>query len=142
MLNFTYNLMEINKIAHQICPLILSNKCLVFTGDIGIGKTTLIRELLGCLGFQNFLGSPTFALINTYRNSQYLVYHMDFYRLKGVEELGNLDLEYYMRDGRCWIEWGERFSEYLPEQYGQLSINYVDELRRDCSFANHDKSLC
>lgn len=138
MFNLTYTLAEIPKIAQQVLPIILKQQLVIFSGDMGVGKTSLIRELLKILGFADFLGSPTFALIHSYRNTEYLVHHMDFYRLNGVQELANLDLEHYLLGARCWIEWGEKFEEYLQIAYGQMNFSYVDELRRNCTYVNRD----
>lgn len=134
MVAVNYTLADLRQIAKQFHKEILRHKIVLFSGDLGVGKTTMIRELLLLSGFQDFQGSPTFALVNSYENSNLVVHHMDFYRLGTGQELANLDLVHYLASGRCWIEWGERFTELLPDNFVQLKFEYVDEQRRTCSF--------
>lgn len=86
------------------------NTVLLFSGDMGAGKTTLIRALCRHLGVQDAMSSPTFALVNEYRlPSGAPVYHMDLYRLRSEEEAEGAGLVDLIDSGAlCFVEWPER----------------------------------
>lgn len=93
-----------------------------FTGDLGAGKTTLIKALAVELGIQDAVSSPTFNYVNDYDGK---LYHFDCYRLKNVEEALNLGLEEYLDSGRrCWIEWPEVILPILPEPRLDIVITH------------------
>lgn len=84
-------------------------------GDLGAGKTTLVRGMLSGLGYQNRVVSPTYTLIEPYTTYNYEIYHIDLYRLKKEDEVENLGLRDLL-DGHavCLIEWPDRFADNLP----------------------------
>jgi tRNA threonylcarbamoyladenosine biosynthesis protein TsaE len=84
-------------------------------GDLGAGKTTLVRGLLRALGEQGPVKSPTYALVEIHVVSGLNLYHFDFYRLNQPEEYLDAGLdEYFAGDGVCLVEWPERAVPYLP----------------------------
>lgn len=94
-------------------------------GELGAGKTTLVRGILRGLGYPGRVTSPTFTLMNIYA-SQPTVYHFDFYRLEG-QDLTDLGLEDYLgRHGITLIEWPEIGKNELPEDALIVTINLVD----------------
>lgn len=86
-----------------------------FSGDLGAGKTTLIRGILRGLGYSGAVKSPTFSLLEPYPNLQPPVYHFDLYRLQKAEELEYLGWqEYFLKQNLCLLEWPSRASGILP----------------------------
>ncbi|RLD24073.1 MAG: tRNA (adenosine(37)-N6)-threonylcarbamoyltransferase complex ATPase subunit type 1 TsaE [Bacteroidetes bacterium] len=92
-------------------------------GDMGAGKTTLIKAICGQLGVEDNVTSPTFSIINEYQSTSEPVYHFDFYRVKSLEEALQAGVEDYFYSGHyCFIEWPEIISPILPDQYLNVSI--------------------
>ena len=91
-------------------------KTLLFYGDMGVGKTTLIKELAKQLGSQDQSSSPTFSLVNEYRtNENEPLYHFDFYRINDETEALDMGVEEYLySDHWCFIEWPEKVKNLLP----------------------------
>ena len=103
-----------------------------FFGKMGVGKTTLIKELCAALGVGDNVCSPTFAIVNEYSDRQGApVYHFDFYRLKSLAEAYDIGYEEYFYSGAyCFTEWTEKVEELLPERYIRVEISEVDGVRR------------
>ena len=102
-----------------------------FFGKMGVGKTTLIKEICAALGVEENVCSPTFAIVNEYsdRNGE-PVYHFDFYRMKSAAEAYDIGYEEYFYSGcYCFTEWTEKVEELLPERYVRVEIEEVDEKR-------------
>jgi len=98
-------------------------------GTMGAGKTTLIKALCKELGSEDYVTSPTFALINEYSTSTgALIYHFDFYRIKKLEEAYDLGYEDYIYSGNyCFIEWPEMIESLLPDGIVAVSIKEGDK---------------
>ena len=99
-------------------------KLMVFKGDLGSGKTTLIKALIQSLGIKEQGSSPSFSLINVYENEHCKVYHCDLYRLKSYEEALDIGLEDYLADevSWCFIEWPEIVEFLLPKPYHLIEL--------------------
>ena len=126
-----YYLEEINDIAKKI---INDNpeKVILFNGEMGAGKTTLIKTLCKTLGVQDATSSPTFSLVNEYQtvNNQ-LVYHFDVYRLKSQTEALDMGIDEYLYSGNwCFIEWAEKIPDLLPENYSVITITVLEDGKR------------
>ena len=95
-----------------------------FFGKMGVGKTTLIKEICAALGVEDNVCSPTFAIVNEYSDRKgEPVYHFDFYRLKSVAEAYDIGYEEYFYSGcYCFTEWTEKIEELLPESYVRVEI--------------------
>lgn len=94
-------------------------------GKMGAGKTTFTKAVCECLGVEDVINSPTFAIVNEYRSSSTgeLIYHFDFYRIKKLEEVYDMGYEDYFYSGAvCFIEWPELVEELLPEDAVKVSI--------------------
>ena len=101
-------------------------------GEIGSGKTTLIKSLCKSLGVRENISSPTFSLVNEYLiNKKDKIFHFDFYRIKNPYEALDIGLEDYLESNHlCILEWGQVVSEYLPEKYDFFSLNKINENTR------------
>ncbi|MDC8004034.1 tRNA (adenosine(37)-N6)-threonylcarbamoyltransferase complex ATPase subunit type 1 TsaE [Aureisphaera galaxeae] len=111
----TYTLQELPEVAGMV----LSNaptKTLLFYGEMGVGKTTLIKELAKKLGVQDTISSPTFSIVNEYLLEADKLYHFDFYRLEAEEEALDIGIEDYFDSGHWnFVEWPEKIASLLPD---------------------------
>ncbi len=126
-----FSLNEINKVANKI---IASNpqKVMLFNGEIGVGKTTFIKQLCKNLGVNEATSSPTFSLVNEYQiaNNQ-LVYHFDFYRLNSETEALDMGIDDYLYSGNwCFIEWSEKIPNLIPAEHSVINIELLENGKR------------
>lgn len=100
------------------------NTVFALYGKMGAGKTTFIKAVCECLGVEDVINSPTFAIVNEYRaDGGRLIYHFDFYRIKKLEEVYDMGYEDYFYSGAlCFIEWPELVEELLPENTVRVTI--------------------
>ena len=103
--------------------------CLLY-GDLGAGKTTIVRTIAAHFGYKNG-NSPTFTLVNTYPSIP-PIYHLDLYRLQGEESLYSMDIERYLDcpDSLVFIEWPERLETLVPENAQHWVIETLSETER------------
>jgi tRNA threonylcarbamoyladenosine biosynthesis protein TsaE len=115
MMTITYELPDIAEVAKKIISL-AENKVLLFYGDMGVGKTTLIKEIARQLSVDDVTSSPTFSIVNEYlTNSGESLYHFDFYRINDENEVYQFGAEEYLDSGNwCFIEWPEKVENLLP----------------------------
>ncbi len=107
-----------------------------FYGDLGAGKTTLIKALCEKLGVRDIIHSPTFSLINEYIDQNNIeIFHFDFYRIKNLKEALDLGIEeYFMSGSYCFIEWPDLIDEILPEEFIRIKITSTGENSRLISY--------
>lgn len=126
-MNKNYSLNELVEIAKYIIKN-ASNKTLLFYGDMGVGKTTLIKELCKELKVKDLVHSPTFSLVNEYqtKNNDF-IYHFDFYRIEQEEEAYDIGIEEYFNNHHwCFIEWPENVKNLLPLDATIIKIRLLD----------------
>jgi len=111
--------------ARKILNAYPDERVFAFYGDLGAGKTTLIKTICRILGVTEEVTSPSFAIINEYdANGIDLVYHFDFYRIKKIVEVLDIGYEEYLYSGNyCFLEWADKIEELLPGQYVYISIS-------------------
>ena len=118
-----YSLEELSEIASLIIKT-TTNKVLLFYGEMGVGKTTLIKEIIKQLNVDDTVTSPTFSLVNEYHsNTGEIIYHFDFYRIENEEEALDMGIDdYFYNNTRCFIEWPERVKNLLPLNAVEITI--------------------
>ncbi len=118
------SLRDLDRTSREILAFFPAERVFAFYGQMGAGKTTLIKNLCRHLGVMDMVNSPTFAIVNEYRTLQgEPVYHMDFYRLKSCRELLDIGGEEYFYSGNyCLIEWPEKCEELLPDNFVYIQI--------------------
>lgn len=117
---------EIPNFASEIRKLIVEQKNILFYGEMGAGKTTLIKGICAALGSSNEISSPTYALVNEYEGDNSLIYHFDLFRLKSFKEVLDIGFEEYIdSDAICLIEWPEKI-ESLVEHGLKIEIDKID----------------
>ncbi|WP_163514951.1 tRNA (adenosine(37)-N6)-threonylcarbamoyltransferase complex ATPase subunit type 1 TsaE [Gelidibacter japonicus] len=119
---FKYPIEDIESVASAILKQVTS-KTLLFYGDMGVGKTTLIKALSKQLGSTSNVSSPTFSIVNEYEIEDGLIYHFDLYRIKDEEEALNFGIEDYLfNDQWIFIEWPDKLVSFLPEKFNKIEI--------------------
>jgi len=109
-----------------------NNKIYFLNGEIGSGKTTLIKYFSYFLGFNN-VNSPTFSLVNEYYiNFSNKIYHFDFYRIKNKKDLTNIDIKYYIYSNNyCFIEWPLKINNLIFKDYLYINVVFNKSFNRN-----------
>jgi len=123
MKNYSYDLNHISEAAKFLLEK-LSEKILLFEGEMGSGKTTLIKELVKQLDSIDEANSPTFAIVNEYQSPNHKIYHFDLYRLKDFYEALDFGVEEYLSDPSAYvfIEWPGIIEDIIPENSKKIRI--------------------
>lgn len=125
------NIDQLPSVAQTLLTQFADERFYAFFGKMGVGKTTLIKELCLRLGVEDNVCSPTFAIVNEYSDRGGApVYHFDFYRLKEISEAYDIGYEEYFYSGAyCFTEWTEKIEPLLPEHYLKITITEDNGLR-------------
>jgi len=131
-MNENYSLLNINQVAKDIIKY-SEHKVLLFHGEMGAGKTTLIKEICKELGSDDSISSPTFSIVNEYITlNNDTIYHFDFYRINSVEEAYNIGIEdYFHTDAWCLIEWPSVIKNLLPLITNNIYLTKLDDKQRN-----------
>ena len=131
-MNIVFSLDQIKEVADKI---LVQNpkKIILFNGEMGVGKTTLIKQLCKNLGVEDATSSPTFSLVNEYYTSNnQTVYHFDFYRLNKETEALDMGVDDYLYSGNwCFIEWSEKIASLIPEEHSVVTIELLADGKRE-----------
>ena len=137
-MELTFSLNEIENSAKQFIAYLKDKKVVAFSGNLGAGKTTFIKELCNQLGVKENVTSPTFSIINQYTTvDNSTIFHIDLYRVKDEEEAINAGVEESIYSGDvCFIEWPEKLFTLLPEDTVDVFMEPVNEYKRKlvCKF--------
>ena len=121
------SLSDLPNVAEQVLSEIENKKILAFYGEMGVGKTTLIKAMCEVMGVNEVVSSPTFSLVNEYHaENGEIINHFDFYRINKIEEVYDFGYEEYFYSGNyCFIEWPEKIEPLLPDD--TLSVNITEQ---------------
>jgi tRNA threonylcarbamoyladenosine biosynthesis protein TsaE len=132
---------ELDSAARKIIKFAEGQTIWLFEGEMGSGKTTLIKAIARVLGVEDMVQSPSFGIVNEYRNPQDdIFYHFDFYRIK--DETEALDLganEYFDSGDLCFIEWPQKISSLIPDSYLSVEIEITSETSRVLNLTQHGR---
>ena len=135
-MKITYQLNDLSSIAKQVIDQANTNT-LLFYGEMGVGKTTLIKEIAKLLGVNDITSSPTFSLVNEYQGSNDKIFHFDFYRIEEEEEVLDIGIEDYFYDNAwCLIEWPEKIPNLIPESSTIIRLEKIDPITRTIEIIN------
>lgn len=134
-----YSLEQLAEISKEIINL-SKHKVLLFYGEMGVGKTTLIKEIVKQLGVTDTVSSPTFSLVNEYHTAQKeKVFHFDFYRIDTEEEALDIGIEEYFYSNRwCFVEWPNKVENLLPLKSVTISITINSNQQRTIELKNNE----
>ena len=125
-----FQINQLKEISVNVKEKIKTNIVLI-SGEMGVGKTTLIKEVLLSMKVVENVSSPTFSIINEYITGQNkIVYHMDLYRIKNISEIEDIGLFEYLESGNlCIIEWGDMIEKLIDSKYDKFFISKQNEYR-------------
>ena len=125
-----FQINQLKEVSVNVKEKIKTNIVLI-SGEMGVGKTTLIKEILISMKVIENVSSPTFSIINEYITGQNkIVYHMDLYRIKNISEIEGIGLFEYLESGNlCIIEWGDMIEKIIDSKYDKFIISKQNEYR-------------
>jgi tRNA threonylcarbamoyladenosine biosynthesis protein TsaE len=123
---------QTRRVGMRLGALLKQGDVVHLVGELGAGKTTFVQGVSAGWGSLDPATSPTFVLVNVYRRPDHQVmYHLDAYRLSGLQDAWDLDLDEMFENGTLLIEWAERIREALPDECLSVKLTMVDENQRD-----------
>lgn len=130
MLEINYQLEDVEVVANQLIKQ-LNTKTVLLYGNMGVGKTTLVKGLVKALGSKDEVSSPTYSIVNEYELENDKIYHFDLYRIKSIEEAFNFGIEDYLDSGH-WIliEWPEAIESILNAPYNSINLKLGSKKNR------------
>ena len=130
-----YKLSEIEKASNFVLKNV-NRDIILIKGEVGTGKTTLIKEYCKLIGVKEIVNSPTYTLINEYQNKSGKIVHMDLYRVEDVKEINELGLFEYLDKNIVIIEWPEIILKMIDVKYSLINITFINEKERKLSIKN------
>jgi len=126
---------ELPEIAKAMIEQAGERKKWMFFGDLGAGKTTIIKALVHALGAKDMVTSPTFSLVNEYKLKKGVVYHLDLYRIEDLEEALNIGIEEYLDSPYyCFIEWPAIIEPLWPPETVEIKVQILNDSTRKILF--------
>lgn len=131
---------DLSRAAQEIIKFAADKNIWLFYGEMGSGKTTLIKAITKVFGVEDMVQSPTFSIVNEYRNlDDDIFYHFDFYRIKKETEAMDVGVDEYFYSGNiCFVEWPQKIASLIPEQYVRVNIEMLSETSRIINLNHHD----
>ena len=122
-MNIDYNITELESVSTRLLEQI-NSRIVLFHGNMGVGKTTLIKAMVKSLGSTDDVTSPTFSIVNEYESLNGKIFHFDMYRIEDEMEALNFGFEDYLNSDTNWlfIEWPENVSNLLPDDVSEITI--------------------
>ncbi len=135
----TFGLSELESVSKELIGAAQELNVWLIDGEMGAGKTTLVKAIAKELGIKEIVASPTFSIINEYKtNNGRPVYHFDFYRLKNETEAYDIGANEYFESGNlCLIEWPEKIPTLVPDHYFKIKLEINDPQSRTIHYARH-----
>ena len=130
-MDLEYTIKDLDKVVETLLNS-RDSKIILFHGDMGVGKTTLIKALVKAIGSADEVQSPTYSLVNEYQLPDTSIFHFDLYRVNTIDELYNFGFEeYLLEDHWVFIEWPELAMEFMPENITNVFLELTpDESRK------------
>ena len=130
-MTISHSAAETMDFGRQLAASLQPRDVVALTGDLGAGKTCLVKGIAAGLGVTQVVTSPTFTLIHEYRDGRLPVYHVDLYRLDSVRQAQAIGLEEYLAgDGVTIIEWAEKITELLPANARWIKMQVTSDTTR------------
>ena len=127
-----YTLDTIHVVSDHIKDLINNYTIFLFEGDMGSGKTTLIKQVVKDIGISENVKSPTFSLVNEYIENDLIIFHFDLYRINKENELDSIGFYEYLDSGKlCFIEWPNIATQYIYKDYVLIKISVTSDSERE-----------
>ena len=135
---FSYHLKEINNASNFILKNIKS-KTVLFDGDLGSGKTTLIKNICMKIGSKDNISSPTFPILNIYESNNEKIYHADLYRIDNILDLNEIGFFDIINEKKwIFIEWPKKIIKYFEYPYSYIKIKIDDSKKRTLEIKNYE----
>ena len=127
-----YTLDTIHIVSGHVKDLINNYTIFLFEGDLGSGKTTLIKQIVKDIGISENVKSPTFSLVNEYIENELIIFHFDLYRINKENELDNIGFYEYLDSGKlCFIEWPNIAIQNIYKDYVLIKISVISDSERE-----------
>ena len=127
-----YSLNKIDEVSQLIIDRIKTIKTIMLRGELGSGKTTLVKSVLKKMGVIDGVTSPTFSIVNEYDFVGNIIYHFDLFRIENIDELDIIGFEDYIySQNTCFIEWPEIVLNNINLKYLDIEIRFLGEDKRE-----------
>jgi tRNA threonylcarbamoyladenosine biosynthesis protein TsaE len=133
-------LTELPAVAREVVSHVDQYKVWIFHGEMGSGKTTLIKEICKQLMVVDVMSSPTFSIVNEYETRTHgKIFHFDFYRIRHEAEAFDIGTDEYFYSGfPCFVEWPEKIPSLVPTTYGEVKLTLDNNNERTIAISLHD----
>ena len=131
-----YTLNDVEAVAKTLLETV-DSKIILFEGEMGVGKTTLIKTLIKLLGSNDVVSSPTFSIVNEYLAKNQSIFHFDLYRIESEDELYDFGIDTYIyNDNFVFVEWPELLKPLIQDNYSVVKIVLSENTSRTISIEN------